>query len=118
MIGTEPFVVERSDDITIIRFVETSYFDTDDYSRLQRELMDFVEREQPRKLLVDLANVQYCSTALTNSLLMAQRRVRAGAGMMKLFGLSEYVKETLQRLKLIGTIFSVYADETAAKKAF
>jgi anti-anti-sigma factor len=117
MIRTECFRVDQCEDVTLVRFVNTKYFDTDDYAQLQRDLADFVEHQQPHKLLVDLGNVEYCSSALTNALLMAQRRVQARSGMMKLFGLSEHVLEALQRLRLVGTIFSVYPDEAAARSA-
>jgi len=48
---------------------------------------------------------------------MVQRRVQARSGVMKLFGLREIVQETLQQLKLVGTLFSVCVDEIAAKNA-
>jgi anti-anti-sigma regulatory factor len=117
MATSDYFRVEQSDDTTIIRFGDTSRFDTNDYARLQRDLVTFVEQEQPRKLLADLAQVAYCSTALINSLLMAERRIRGASGVMKLFGLNEYMLETLERLKLVGSIFSVYPDESAANSA-
>jgi anti-sigma B factor antagonist len=117
MIGTEYFRVEEEGKVTCIRFADTSRFDTDDYAQLQRDLVDFVESRQPRKLIVDLGEVVYCSTALVNALLMAERRIRAEGGKMNLFGLNEYVLETLQRLKLVDTIFSVCADESAAQSA-
>ena len=81
------------------------------------DLVDFVDRQKPPKLLVDLGSIQYCSTALTNTLLLAQKRMNAWTGQMKLFGLSEVVLETLHRLRLVGTLFSVCADEAAAKQA-
>ena len=117
MTGTEYFRIEEEGEVTCIRFADTSRFDTDDYAQLQRDLVDFVESRQPRKLLVDLGEVVYCSTALINALLMAERRVGAKTGQMHLFGLNEYMLETLQRLKLVGTIFSVCADESAAQSA-
>ena len=117
MIGAECFRVEQSGDIMIVRIVDTRDFDTDNYTQLQLDLVDFVDRRKPRKLLVDLGNIQYCSTALTNTLLLAQKRMNAWTGQMKLFGLSEVVLETLHRLRLVGTLFSVYADETDAKQA-
>jgi anti-anti-sigma regulatory factor len=115
MIDTEYFRIEEGSEGTCIRFADTSRFDTDDYAQLQRDLVDFVESRQPQKLLVDLGEVVHCSTALINALLMAERRVRAEAGTMNLFGLNEYMLETLQRLKLVGTVFSVCGDESAAQ---
>jgi hypothetical protein len=37
--------------------------------------------------------------------------------MIKLFGLHGVMLESMQHLRLIGTVFSVYPDETAAKNA-
>jgi len=117
MIGIKSFIVEQSGDITVVRIVDTRDFDTDNYAQLQLDMVDFVDRRKPPKLLVDLGNVQYCSTALINTLLLAQKRMNAWTGQMKLFGLREVVLETLHRLRLVGTLFSVCADEAAARKA-
>jgi anti-anti-sigma factor len=116
-IGTTWFTIEQSDDITIVRFANTEVFDTEGYARLHSELMALVERHQPRKLLLDLSNIRYCSTAFINTLLMVQKRIQSWAGLMKLFGLREVVLETLNILGLIGTVFSVCADEAAARTA-
>jgi anti-anti-sigma regulatory factor len=115
MNGTEYFRKEEDSEATCIRFSDTSHFDTDDYAKLQHDLVSFVEGRQPHKLIVDLGEVTFCSTALINALLMADRRIRAKAGTMNLFGLNDYMRETLERLKLIGSIFSVCADESAAR---
>ena len=117
MVGTKSFSTELRDDVTIVRFVDTSYFDTDKYAQLQQELAEFVARERPKILLVDLSDVQYCSTAFISALLAAQNSLQSWAGDMKLFGLSQVVLETLQRLSLVGSVLSVYADEEAAKQA-
>jgi len=111
MIDTKTFSTEVRDDITIVRFVDTSYFDT------EQELAEFVAREQPRILLVDLSEVQYCSTAFISALVMAQNSLQSWAGTMKLFELSQVVLETLQHLNLAGSVLPVYADEEAAKQA-
>ncbi len=117
MIRSESFSVETSEDITIVRIADTRFFDTDKYTKLQHDLLAFVTAGKPRRLLVDLSNVDYCSTALTNTLLIAQKRTNGWNGQMKLFGLSEVVLETLQRLKLVNTSLSVCADEEAARQA-
>ena len=113
----ENFIVKQSGDVTIVRIVDTRLFDADNYAQLQQDLVDFVAHQQPRELLVDLSNIEYCSTALIAALLMAQKCLLSCVGVMKLFGLSEVVLETLHRLRLVGTVLSVYADETAAKNA-
>jgi anti-anti-sigma regulatory factor len=117
LIERESFAVEQSDDAMVVRFIDPWHFDTTKYAQLQEDLLDFVERQRPCKLLVDLGNIEYCSTALINALLMAQKRVQAGLGVMKLFSLHGVLLEAMQHLKLIDAVFSVHADETAAKNA-
>ncbi|MCU0979072.1 MAG: PAS domain S-box protein [Pirellulaceae bacterium] len=117
LIERESFAVEQSDELMIVRFVDTRSFDTESYLQLQRDLVEVVERQKPRKLLLDLGNIEYCATAFINALLMAHKRVEAQSGMMKLFGLGEVFLHTLHLLKLIDNVFSVYVDETAAKHA-
>ncbi len=117
MTRNEYFRIEQGDRVTCLRFLDTSRLDTDDYAQLQRDLVDFVENQLPNKLIVDLREIVYCSTALINALLMAERRVRANNGRMHLFGLNEYMLDTLQRLKLVDTIFSICSDESTAQSA-
>ena len=116
MTTSEHFSVEQSDGVTIIRVVDTKSFDTDNYAVLQQQMVDFVEEQQPTGLLVDLSNVQYCATALINTMLMAQKRMDARGAPMKLFGLSEVVLETLERLNLVGSFFAVLATEADARE--
>lgn len=117
MIGTNYFSVEEFGDVTVVRFVDVDDFDLGHYAQLKEDLAAFVADRQPDELLVDLGNVQYCSSDLTNTLLLALKHTRARSGSLKLFGLSEPCLETLKRLRLVGTLFSVYASETAARKA-
>ncbi len=117
-VKTEYFSVEQGDDVTIVRLRDMKHFDAENYAQLQQHLVGLVERQQPPKLLVDLGNVEYCATALINVLLTTQKSVQARSGVTKLCALREVLLETLQCLKLDGTVFSVYADETDAKNAF
>jgi anti-anti-sigma factor len=117
MSASEHFSVEQVDGITIVRVADTKHFDTDDYAELQKQLLEFVEKHEPKKMLVDFSHVMYCSTALTNTLLMAQKRVEAAGGVMKLFGLSDVVHETLDRLKLADSFFSIHPTEADARAA-
>jgi anti-anti-sigma factor len=115
---TRHFTVEQSGGITIVRLADLRHFDTEKYVELQRELLELVEHQQPGKLLVDLGNVKYCMTALISTLLTTQKRVQAGLGTMKLCSLQEVLRQAMECSKLIGTTFSVYADEATAKNSF
>ena len=112
------FDVERCDRVTIVRLVDARYFDTEDYTLLHEGLLSFVDSERPRKLVIDLASLAYLSTALISTLLIVQKCVRARGGSMRLSGLNRHMLEALEHLRLVGTLFSVYPDEAAAREAF
>ena len=114
----EHFDVEQCDGVTVIRLADPKFFDTDRYAELRRELVEFVEQQRPQKLLVLFSRVEYCSTALVSALLMVKDRVESEDGLIKLSGLSDTAREVFENLKLAGTVFDIYTDETAAIAAF
>ena len=118
MIAPHYFDVEQSGDVIEIRLADSSLFDVPRYKELRDELVNFVDRQQPSRLIVDFSAIEYCSTAVIAAVLTAKRRMEPEGGQMKLCGMSDYVRETFQRLKLDGTIFDIHVTNTAAVNAF
>lgn len=112
--GTRTFIVEEHGKVTIVRLANANYFDRDNYMFLQQRLLDFVEDRFPETLLIDLSQLVCLSTALIGTFLHVQKRIRVAGGKMRFFGLSPNVLESLQHLKLAGTVFAIYADEESA----
>ncbi len=106
----------RQGDITTIRFVEPELFDTILVAELKDQLINFTERETPKKLLLDFSEVEFCSTAVINTLLRIKKIVvRDRAGQLKLCGMKPNVRSAFGMLNLDGTVFDIY--ETAADAA-
>jgi len=114
MTSFKHFDAKRRRDVIEIRLVNPAFYDVDSYAELWEELIDFVEQERPRKLLVDFSRVEYCSTAVMNALLIAQKHLQSDGGLMKLYGMNDSVREAFQRLNLDGTAFDIHAGESAA----
>jgi anti-anti-sigma factor len=112
------FIAEQRGDLTRIRLANPAYFDTTQYGELQNELAEFVEQQQPGKLLVDLSVVEYCSTAVMSALLAARRHLESTGGQMKVCGMNDTVREAFQRLKLASKGLEIYATEAEAIEAF
>jgi len=49
---------------------------------------------------------------------MVKDRVESEDGLIKLSGLSDTARGVFENLKLAGTVFDIYTDETAAIAAF
>lgn len=113
--GSRNFLVEEHGGVSVVRLANANYFDRDNYTLLQQRLLDFVEDRFPEILLIDLSKLVCLSTALIGTLLHVQKRIRVAGGKMRLFGLSPNVLESLQHLKLAGTVFAIYPDESSAR---
>jgi len=112
------FDIEELGDVISIRLMDPMFFDIDDYTSLQGELVEFVEREHPRKLVVDFSRVEYCSTAIMAALLMVKDRVESESGRLKTCEMSHTVCESFERLKLDQTAFELHKTKAAALDTF
>jgi anti-anti-sigma regulatory factor len=114
------FDVEQRGLVTEIRLADTRVFDTERYAELRDELLAFIEQERPRRLLVNLSRVEYCSTAVMGALIAVQKRLalHPATGAMKLCGTREVVAEAFRRLRLDQGVFDIHSSDVAAIKAF
>ena len=87
------FDVTRVNDVTEIRLADPGLFETEHYAELRRELVEFVEQNTPRKLLVLFSRVKYCSTALVSALLLVKDRVESEHGSLKLSDMNDTARE-------------------------
>jgi anti-sigma B factor antagonist len=82
-----------------------------------REVVRDLLAKGRRKIVLDLADVDYIDSAGLGALVSAFTSVRNEGGDLKLVYLTQKVQDLLQMTKLY-TVFDVYDDETAAIKSF
>ena len=68
MTTLQNFAIEQCGEVIELRLVNPAHFDIPRYEELRDQLNDFVDEHQPKKLLVDFSDVQYCSTAVIAAL--------------------------------------------------
>jgi anti-anti-sigma regulatory factor len=112
------FEIRVHGDVTELHLADTSLYDVPQYTELQHELMDYVELSKPAGLILSFDLISYASTALINGVLKAQNRLKSLGGKLKLFGLSESVREAFRMLKLDEKVVSIYDREEDALAAF
>jgi anti-anti-sigma regulatory factor len=108
------FDIQFDDEAIILRLANPNYFNTDDYSDLQEELLCFVKEVRPALLVVDLGNVTYCSTALIGGLIQMRSRMAKYGGGLRLSRPSFETREILHSLRLERTVFDLYETTGAA----
>ena len=110
--------VDQHEDVTVVHLTEPNPRDALLESELRNELMQLVETERPRKLLVNGDRVQGCPSAAISGLLGAKTRL-AGEGQLKVYG--DFHGELLRAcrfLNLDGTVFDLYDSPTEAIASF
>ena len=80
-------------------------------------MLQFIEENQPRKLLVDFAMVTHCSSAVINSMLLARKRLMAYGAVVRLCSMHKQVREAFSILRLDGTLFEIYESLPEAIEA-
>jgi anti-anti-sigma factor len=108
------FEVRFEGGIPVLQLQDPRSYDTQDYAELQGELLRHAAEARPEKVVVDLANVQYCSTAVINGLIQLRKRLAQHGGKVKLSGLSAEVREAFRHLHLEPAVFDIYDTPGAA----
>jgi len=98
------------DDVVVLTIMESELSDLVLQDQLDVALVEFVESQQPPKLLLDLSNVEYCATGVINTFLSVRKRLAQQGGALKLCALSDSLRLAFRSLNLENTVFSI--DET------
>ncbi len=108
MVQHKHFDVETDQDVTIVRLSDPKLHDMILITELHDELLEYVEQQRPRKLLIDFTCVTQCSSAVINSVLLTRKRLMSYQGVMQLCSMHPQVRQAFRILKLDGTLFQIH----------
>lgn len=80
---------------------------------LRTEVLDLINKNQPRRLVLNLSLVPYMDSSACAVLVEALRRMRTLGGKVYLVGLQQRVKGLLEIARL-GSIFTIVREEAEA----
>lgn len=109
---------ENIGEATIFRLLDAKLADTLIVNELEDEILEAIDEQQPKRLVIDFTNVKLCSTAVVNGLLRARKRLATTDGRLKLCGMIEPIRDGYRILNLDGTVFEIHEDIAAALRAF
>lgn len=111
-------------DVTVVRFTTPKLSDDATLNEVRDQLFEFIESQQPAKLLLDFGDVTSCSSLMINCVLRVKKAItRDHGGQLKLHmikGESEdegLVYQAFQMLKL-DKILDIYHSLDDARAAF
>ncbi len=106
-------LVQTLKDVTVVTFPNGPLLDAQVIESVGLELNALVEKQDRRKLLLDMAKVTHLSSAALSVLLALRQKVEKAAGMLVICGLSPDL-EKLFKITSLHKIFTFAANEGQA----
>lgn len=116
MASYKHFDVERRPDTAVLRVKDARLFDTLTVNELEDDLLNFLEDEMPRHLVISFAPVINGSTAVINGLLRVKKRLVPAGGSLWLCDMAPVIRDAYQLLNLDGTVFQIVTSVSEALK--
>src|SRR5262245_19153541 len=112
----EYIIVRYVNTIAVVSFLETvSMCEGDKVQAVSNELLDLVDSRREPKILLDLCNAHFVSSAMLAHLVKLHRKIGEAKGRLKLCGLRPVI---LDAFKVSGfdRLFEIHPDEISAMK--
>ncbi len=110
--------VKDADGVAVITFLESaSMIEGEKVESLSRELFDLIETKKYKKVLLNLYNAGYISSAMLAQLVRLHRKMQELRGKVRLCCLRPPVMDAF-KVSQFDRLFEIFPDEPAAMKKF
>jgi anti-anti-sigma factor len=110
--------VNEVDGVAVITFLETAAMvEGDKVETLAKELFSLIEEKKYKKVLLNLYNAGYMSSAMLAQLVTLHRKMQAQKGKVRLCCLRPPVMDAF-KVSQFDRLFDIFADEPSALKKF
>lgn len=106
-------LVQTLKDVTVVTFQDSTLVDAQVIEKVGQELNALVEKQDRRKLLLDMSKVTHLSSAALSVLLALRQHVEKAKGMLVISGLSPDLQK-LFKLTSLHKIFTFAGSEQEA----
>lgn len=114
----ENIVVKYVDGVAVVTFHESvAMFEGDKVEAVGRELIDLADSRKEPRILLNLTNAHFMSSAMLAHLVKLLRKVQANKGRLRLCGLRPVIIDAF-KVSHFDRIFEIFPDEAAALKKF
>jgi len=114
----ESIVVQYVDGAAIVGFKESvAMFEGDKVEAVGQELFSLVGSRKEPRILINLSNAHFISSAMLANLVKLQRKIQASKGRLRLCGLRPVIMDAF-KVSRFDKIFDIYPDEASALKKF
>jgi anti-sigma B factor antagonist len=114
----ESIVVRYVEAVAVVTFRETvSMFEGEKVQAVSKELMDLIESRKEPRILLNLSNAYFVSSAMLAHLVKLHRMIQVAKGRIKLCGLRPVIMDAF-KVSHFDRIFEIHPDEASALKKF
>ena len=114
----EYIAVKYVDGVAVVSFGETmAMFEGEKVQAVGKELIDLVESRKEPKILLNLSNAHFISSAMLAHLVKLHRKIQDAKGRIKLCGLRPVIMDAF-KVSHFDKIFEIHPDEASALKKF
>ena len=103
--------------VTIVHFTEAKVIDQRNINLIGSELTKMVESGGVLKMLINMENVQYLSSAVLGKLISLHKTLRMNKGSLKLCGIAAPIYEVFEITRL-DKVFDIYKTEEESLEVF
>ena len=104
-------------DITVVTFIERKILEAAHILELGEELLQLVEKDGNKDLLLDFSNVEFLSSAALNKLIILDKKVKAKSGQLKLCNMMPEIREVFVITRL-NQLFDIVDTREKAMEGF
>lgn len=110
-------VVQNIGDVVVVNFGDTAILDGLTIDAITRSLLDLVDNQARRKILLDFSRVRFLSSSMLGVLIRLQKRIGAINGRLAILGLRPELHKVFKITRL-DKLFNFYNDEQDALNSF
>jgi anti-sigma B factor antagonist len=118
MLDYQYITYKNVDQVAVVNFLETvSMFEGDKVKGVSEELIDLIESKRYNKMLLNLSNAHFVSSAMLAHLVKLHRKIQEAKGKMRLCCLRPVIMDAF-KVSNFDKIFEIFPDEASALKKF
>ncbi|MCA9218664.1 MAG: anti-sigma factor antagonist [Planctomycetales bacterium] len=101
------FNVDRTDEAIIAQIVDAHLNGAALADFIKQELLEMLDEDQPKTLIIDFQNVKSVSSSMISSFLQISNRMRSSDARLVFCAMSESLRSIFKTLKLDGSVFLI-----------
>ena len=98
--GNRRLDIEEVGDVTVAKFVDKKILDEGNIQIIGNQLFSLIEEDGRQKIVMDLSNVEYLSSAALGKLITMDKKVKAAKGKLRLCAIRPDIYEVFAITKL------------------